>query len=172
MDGRIREPEAENARLQAENARLRATVERLTAALEAAQRGGKRQAAPFRKAEGPAAAPKKPGRKKGRRHGHHAHRAVPAPHEIDERYDVPLPDRCPQCGGRHLAETHTARQYQTEIPRRPIRREFTIHFGQCQDCGRRVQGRHWLQTSDAVGAAASCRRRQRHACQPRSGCRF
>jgi transposase len=85
MDARIRELEAENAWLQAENARLRATVERLTAALEAAQRCGKRQAAPFRKADGPAAAPRKHGRKQGRRHGHHAHRAVSAPDESDER---------------------------------------------------------------------------------------
>jgi transposase len=85
MDARIRALEAENAQLRGEVARLCATVERLTAALEAAQRAGKRQAAPFRKADGPTAAPKKPGRKKGRRHGRHAHRTVPAPHEIDER---------------------------------------------------------------------------------------
>ena len=85
MDGRIRELEAENARLRAENARLRATVERLTAALEAVQRGGKRQTTPLRKANGPAAAHRKPGRKKGRRHGHHAHREAAAPDEIDER---------------------------------------------------------------------------------------
>jgi transposase len=160
MDARIRELEAENASLRAEISSLRAmvdslraTVEKLTAALEAAQRAGKRQAAPFRKGDGPIVAPKKPGRKKGRRHGRHEHRAVPAPQEIDERYEAPLPDRCPKCGGRRLEETRTAPQYQTEIPRRPIHREFTIHFGQCQDCGRRVQGRHPLQTSDAVGAA-------------------
>jgi transposase len=155
MDARLRELEVENSQLRAEVARLRVTVERLTAALEAERRAGKRQAAPFRKADGPVPEPKKPGRKKGRRHGHHEHRAVPAPHEIDERSEAPLPDRCPQCRGRHLADTHTAPQYQTEMPRRPLQREFTIHFGQCEDCGRRVQGRHPLQTSDAVGAAAS-----------------
>ena len=155
MDARIRELEIENAKLRAEIARLHATVEKLTTALEAAQRAGKRQAAPFRKADGPGIAPKKPGRKKGRRHGRHEHRAVPPPQEIDERYEVPLPEQCPQCGGRHLAETHAALQYQTEIPRRPIHREFTIHFGHCQNCGRRVQGRHPLQTSNAVGAAGS-----------------
>jgi transposase len=157
-------------------AALRATVEKLTAALqatqraleatqraleatqralEAAQRAGKRQAAPFRKGDGPVSTPQKPGRKAGRRHGRHEHRAVPPPDQIDERYPAPLPERCPHCGGRHLTETHTAPQYQTEIPRRPIQREFTIQFGQCQDCGRRLQGRHPLQTSDAVGAAGS-----------------
>lgn len=155
MDARLRELERENARLRAEVAELRATVAKLTAALEATQRAGKRQAAPFRKQDGPVVEPKKPGRKRGRRHGRHQHRAAPPPEEIDERYDAPLPSCCPQCGGRHLAETHTAEQYQTEIPRRPIHREFTIHFGHCQGCGRRVQGRHPLQTSDAVGAAGS-----------------
>ena len=130
-------------------------VEKLTAALEAAQRAGKRQAAPFRKTDGPLVEPKKPGRKRGRRHGDHAHRAIPGPNEIDETYEARLPDRCPKCGGWHIEETHLARQYQTEIPRRPIHREFTIHLGKCQDCGQRVQGRHALQTSNALGAAAS-----------------
>jgi transposase len=32
-------------------------------------------------------------------------------------------------------------------------RRFDIHVGCCQQCGRRVQGRHRLQTSEAVGAA-------------------
>lgn len=162
MDARIQELERENARLRAEVAALRATVERLTKtleatqrALEAAQRAGKRQAAPFRQAGGPVLEPKRPGRKKGRRHGRHEHRAMPSPAEIDERYEAPLPQRCPNCDSEDLQETHTACQYQTEIPRRPIHREFTIHFGRCRDCDRRVQGRHPLQTSDAVGAAAS-----------------
>lgn len=155
MDARIRELEAENAELRAEVARLREMVERLTAALEAAQRAGKRQAAPFRKSDGPLVEPKKPGRKKGRRHGFHAHRAEPAPHEIDETYEAPLPERCPTCGGRHIEETHVGKQYQTEIPRRPIHRAFTIHFGECQDCGQSMRGRHPLQTSDALGAAAN-----------------
>jgi hypothetical protein len=56
----------------------------------------------------------------------------------------------PNCGGRHLTETAQAPQYQTEIPRRPIYRQFDVHIGRCQDCGRRVQGRHALQTSDAL----------------------
>lgn len=167
MGARVRELEAENARLRAENAALRrslaaaekriaeltAAVEKLKAALEEAQRSAKRQAAPFRKAEGPQPDPKKPGRKSGRRHGRHAHRSPPP--RIDERYDVPLPAACPHCGGRHLTETGQEPQYQAEIPRTPIYRQFDIHLGRCQDCGRRVQGRHALQTSDALGAAAS-----------------
>jgi transposase len=42
-------------------------------------------------------------------------------------------------------------QYQEEIVRRTVVRRFDIAVGCCQDCGRRVQGRHPLQTSDAVG---------------------
>lgn len=162
MDARYRELEAEVARLRAENAQLRREVvelrdrlEKLAAALEEARRGGKRQAAPFRKADGPKPEPKKPGRKRGHRHGPHAHRAALGPEQIDERHDAPLPENCPHCGGLHVEETHTAPQYQTEIPRKPIHREFTIHVGRCRNCGRRVQGRHVLQTSDALGAAAS-----------------
>ncbi|WP_422929689.1 hypothetical protein [Singulisphaera sp. PoT] len=34
-------------------------------------------------------------------------------------------------------------------------RKFRIHFGRCEACGKRTQGRHPLQTSDALGAAAS-----------------
>jgi len=54
-----------------------------------------------------------------------------------------------------LRYDHTAQQFQVEIPRKPIRRRFDIEIGTCRSCGRRVQGRHPLQTSDAVGAAAS-----------------
>ena len=157
-----REVEAENARLKAENEQLRREVrelrdrlEKLTAVLEEARREGKRQAAPFRKAVGPKVEPKKPGRKRGKRHGPHAHRSAIPPEKIDERHDAPLPGDCPHCSGGHLQETHTVTQYQTEIPRQPIYREFTIHVGRCEDCGCRVQGRHPLQTSNALGAAAS-----------------
>lgn len=37
---------------------------------------------------------------------------------------------------------------------RPLVREFRVHVGACATCGRRIQGRHPLQTSDALGAAA------------------
>ncbi len=162
MDTRLRELAAEKSALRAVNeclrrelAKLRRQVTKLVAALEAARRSGKHQAAPFRQADGPAAEPKKPGRKRGRRHGRHAHRAAIPPPRIDERYDAPLPTACPHSGGEHVKATHAAAQYQTEIPRRPIHREFTVRVGKCRDCSRRVQGRHALQTSDALGAAAS-----------------
>jgi len=37
---------------------------------------------------------------------------------------------------------------------RPIVRRFDVQVGGCVACGRRVQGRHPLQTSDALGAAS------------------
>ena len=46
-------------------------------------------------------------------------------------------------------------QYQEELPvQRPWVRAFSIAIGQCTHCRRRVQGRHPLQISDALGAAA------------------
>ena len=128
-------------------------IEKMTVALEEARRAGKRQAAPFR--QGPAKTePKRPGRKPGDHYGQQFRRAVPSDDEIDETYDVPLPPVCPQCGSRHLGETHIAKQYQIELPSEPIQRRFDVHIGCCEDCGQRVQGRHELQTSDALGAAA------------------
>ena len=139
--------------LAAENRRLRARIEELLLLIDKLRRETKRQAAPFRKHEEPAAPPKKPGRKSGRRHGPHAHRNVPP--RIDETYDVPLPEQCGHCGSRQVRESHVAPQYQTEIPRIVIYRQFDVHIGVCEHCGHAVQGRHRLQTSTAHGAAAS-----------------
>lgn len=133
-------------------AELAARVAELTRKLDEAVRAGKRQAAPFRKGP-PKPAPKKPGRKSGGAHGTHGHR--PAPTEpIAESHEAQLPDTCPHCRGR-LVETGTADQFQTEIPRQPLIRKFRVHIGHCDSCGKRTQGRHPLQTSDALGAAAS-----------------
>lgn len=141
------------ARLEAEVARLKADNARLQAELDAARRSGKRQAAPFRKGP-PKPDPKTPGRKSGDAHGIHGHRPAPLPDQVQECYDAPLPDACPHCRGT-LAEAAVVVQYQTEIPRRPVVRRFAVHVGHCRQCGARVQGRHDLQTSDALGAAAS-----------------
>ena len=141
------------AELEAMVRSLNGQVARLSAALEEERRRGKRQAAPFRKQDEPTAKPKKPGRKSGKRHGPHAHRSVPP--RIDETLEVPLPEACPHCGGCHVGETHVADQYQTEIPRTVIYRRFQVHVGKCGNCGRKVEGRHALQTSTARGAAAS-----------------
>lgn len=147
----LEENRALKQQLQTAQTRIRDLEEQLEKLL----RETKRQAAPFRKAGGPKPKPKKPGRKPGAKYGPHAHRAMIPPAQIDERHEAPLPDRCPHCHSRQVSETGTARQYQTEIPRHPLHREFTIHIGRCTRCGGRVQGRHPLQTSDALGAAAS-----------------
>jgi len=132
---------------------LKAEIERLRHQLDEATRAGKRQAAPFAKGQ-PKLNPRKPGRKPGKDYGTKAHRQPPSPEQIDEVHEAPLPQVCPDCGGP-LDETHVAQQFQVEIPRKPIHRQFNIHVGQCRQCHRRVQGRHPLQTSDALGAAAS-----------------
>src|SRR3954453_5292711 len=139
--------------LQMRVAELEAQVQRLTGLLEQQQRAGKRQAAPFAKGP-PADQPKKPGRKPGAAYGTKAHRPPPAPERVTETHEAALPAACPGCGGP-LDETHVDHQYQVEIPRTPIYRQLNVHIGRCRGCRRRVQGRHPLQTSDALGAAAS-----------------
>ncbi len=138
-------------RLEREVADLRARLERLSAQLDEQRRAGKRQAAPFAKGP-PKVGPKKPGRKPGKDYGTKAHRAPPD--RIDEVHEAPLPDACPDCGGK-IDETAVDQQYQVEIPRKPVQRQFNVHIGCCRQCRQRIQGRHPLQTSDALGAAAS-----------------
>ena len=141
----------ENERLRAHVAELEEKMRRLEKALDEALRRSKRQAAPFSKGQ-IQLKPKRPGRRAGESYGTPAQRAVPP--TIDEVHEAPLPDACPDCGGA-VGETHIDQQYQTEIPRQPSHRQFNIHMGECRKCGRCVRGRHRLQTSDAVGAAAS-----------------
>ena len=65
--------------------------------LEESRRSGKRQAAPFSKGD-PAEEPKRPGRKKGDRHGRHGHRMAPVG-PVDRELSAPLPACCADCGG-------------------------------------------------------------------------
>jgi len=135
---------AENRRLLAENARLRVQ-------LEAARRAGKRQAAPFSKGE-PKKDPARSGRRSGEQYGTKAHR--PVPDHVDEEIRVPLPDACPCCSGELEFEDEVD-QYQEEIVEiRGHVRRFRVSRGRCKRCGKRTQGRHPDQTSDAIGAAA------------------
>ncbi len=137
----------ENDSLRKENERLRQETERLRRELEAALRASKRPAAPHSRGE-PKAQPKRPGRKPGRAYGRQACRPIPS--RVEERIAVALPERCPHCGGGVEPESCEA-QYQEEIVRRTIVRRFEVGVGHCRRCGRRVQGRHPWQTSDAVG---------------------
>lgn len=128
-----------------ENAKLRDALER-------ARRSGKRQAGPFSKGP-PKSNPKKPGRKAGENYGRKERRKIPE--RVDEILAASLPKCCPDCGGGVL-EDRIEQQYQTEIPKiEPKVIQFDIHIGHCGECGRRVQGRHPQQISDALGAAAS-----------------
>ena len=152
----------ENERLLAENARLRGQ-------LEEARRAGKRQAAPFSRGE-PKKDPARPGRKSGEDYGTRAHR--PVPDHVDEEILVPLPEACPCCRGELVFEDWVD-QYQEEIVEvRGHVRRFRIGRGRCRRCGKRAQGRHPDQTSDAIGAAGGvsedlCRHeRKRASCPP------
>lgn len=139
-------------RLQRRVDALEERIRKLEAVLEESRRAGKRQAAPFSKGT-PKADPKKPGRKEGKDYGRAEQRAVPR--HVEEILAAPLASRCPCCQGRVVEESIEV-QYQTEIrPAQPLVRRFDVHVGRCEDCGKRVQGRHAQQTSDALGAACS-----------------
>jgi len=150
---RVAQLDEELAAMQKANQELLGQVAQLRALLEQERRAGKRQAAPFSKGE-PRKQPRRPGRKPGAAYGRKAHR--PRPQRVDEVVDAPLPATCPACAGA-IAENEVAQQYQVDLPPRlePWVRQVNVHVGCCQACGRRVQGRHPLQTSDALGAAAS-----------------
>jgi transposase len=136
----------ENAALRAENERLRGQIEEL-------RRAAKRQAAPFSRGA-PKRDPKRSGRRPGEEYGTRAHREIPD--RVDEEIVVALPDGCPCCGGE-LDLERWADQYQEDIvvPVRGYVRRFRVAVGGCGRCGRRAQGRHALQTSEALGAAAA-----------------
>jgi len=148
---RIERLEEDLKRSEIERNRLRRENERLKEELEMARRRANRQAAPFSRGL-PKEHPKRPGRKPGLAYGRHAHR--PPPPRIDLTHEAPLPAQCPDCGGA-VARRRVVSQYQEDLPvQRPVVHEFRVAVGHCRRCHRRVQGRHPLQTSDALGAAA------------------
>jgi transposase len=136
--------------LERERDQLREENEKLKQQLEQALRANKRQAAPFSRGKRKPN-PKQPGRKPGKAYGDHHRKRIPD--QVDEVIAVPAPAQCPDCGG-HLEQQDTQAQYQQEIVRKTIWRRFDIPICRCTVCQRRVQGRHPLQTSDALGAAA------------------
>ena len=129
---------------------LKRRIERLEKEIEAARRAGRRQAAPFAKDRRQGTG-RRPGRRAGAEYGKQGTRRPPA--RADETHAAPAPTRCPDCGG-HVAVERVAEQYQEDVPDvRPLVRRFDVEVGRCAQCRRRVQGRHPLQTSDALGAA-------------------
>ena len=138
--------------LQGQIERQKREIEQLRGQLAAARRAGFRQAAPFAK-DRPQGRGRRPGRRAGTQYGRKACR--PRPARVDQTLEAPVPTACPDCSGS-VEVTHVASQYQEEIPEvRPIVRRFDIEVGRCSQCRRRVQGRHALQTSDALGAAGA-----------------
>ena len=141
----------ENARLRKQNQAQKEMIARLRDSLATARRASKRQAAPFSKGP-PKAHPKRSGRKPGKNYGRKARR--PVPDHVDETYEAPLGPCCAYCGSEDMEELRVVDQYEEDIPPvTPRRRRFRIHVGRCRRCRRRSQGRHPLQTSDAIGAA-------------------
>jgi transposase len=135
-------------RQQHEIERLQRRIAELEKLIEELRRRGKRQAAPFSKGE-PKASPTTPGRKAGQQYGRTSQR--PVPQHIDETVEVPCPLWCPACEGavRLVGKAH---QYQIDVPQvQSWTTDFVVHYGQCRVCGRRVQGRHVRQISDALG---------------------
>jgi len=148
---RIGRLERDKAKLLEERDHWKRRSEHLEKELEAARRAGKRQAAPFAK-DRPQGSGRPPGRRAGAEYGTQGRRRVPT--TVDETYEAPVPASCPDCGGAVEVTGGTA-QYQEDLPEvRPVVRCFDIEVGCCSRCRRRVQGRHPLQTSDALGAAA------------------
>ena len=138
---------SENDALKEENARLVEENKDLKRRLEQAQRGRKRQAAPFRRRKRKSN-PKKPGRKPGHPPAHR-----PVPEHVDAAVNVPL-DACPFCGGE-VDEQGTDEQYVVDVPPvQPHVTKYVNHHGRCKQCGRRVDSRHPDQTSTAKGAAS------------------
>lgn len=140
--------------LAAENQSLKERLAAVEEAVEKLRRGGKRQSAPFYKGD-PEPEPQRPGRKKGKAHGRHGHRAVPT--DVDRELEAPLLACCPDCGeGVNFERWDEQFQFQTELAEvRPAVTRFRGGVGRCRGCHRRVQGHHREQTSDALGAAAS-----------------
>ncbi len=141
----VRRLDREVGRLREENARLRVELDKV-------RREGRRQAGPFSKGA-PKTNPRPPGRRPGEDYGPKAHRRPPE--RVDEVLEAPLPACCPDCAGR-IEDLRVERQFHVELPPVvPHVTQFNVHIGKCEVCGKRVQGRHGRQTSDALGAAAS-----------------
>ena len=149
---RIERLERDKAKLIEERDRWKRRSEHLQKELEAAQRAGRRRAAPFAK-DKPQGRKRLPGRRAGAEYGKHGCRRPPT--RVDETHAAPAPTMCPDCGGA-VALDRVEAQHQEDLPEvRPLVRRFDVEVGHCSQCRRRVRGRHPLQTSDALGAAAA-----------------
>ena len=144
-------------RLQGRDARLTTTIKELRKKLAAAQRAGKRQAAPFSKGRR-TDKPKRPGRKPGM--GNFSYRKPPSADELSgPPVDVSMADgNCPGCGGV-LEHEGVGLAYVTDIPEmpRPQVTEYRVQVCRCRGCGRRVRSRHPDVGQDQYGASTESR---------------
>jgi transposase len=147
MVDRIARLEAELAKRGRELAAKDQRIAELERLVEELRRRGKRQAAPFSKGA-PSLHPKPPGRRPGEGYGRQALPSIPK--RVDEAILVPCPLWCRHCHGR--VRLHgCGHQYLLDLPVvRPKVTEFVVDYGYCVECGRRAQGRHPRQISDAL----------------------
>jgi len=135
-------------RVQRRTCKLEQQNAQLKEELEEADRNAKRQTVRFPRRKRKAN-PQKPGRKPGTKATHRE-----APVKVDRQIDVPV-TCCPDCECG-LVDIQTFPQYQTDLPPvEPTTVQFNVQVGWCPLCGKRVQGRHPEQISDALGAAGN-----------------
>lgn len=153
-EARAAAAEAKVERLERVVAELNARIADLEEKLLAAERRSRRQSAPFGRGRDPNRPRKKPGRKSGAAYGRQGVRMAPA--KVDEKILVECPLVCPHCMGGPVELTgEMRRQLQIDIPKVAYRvTEFELPEGRCRACGRRVQGRHPRQTTDAVNVGS------------------
>lgn len=134
--------------LREELRRMREIQEQLLEQLSKQPPGG---VAPFRRTERHKVQERKrPGREAG-----HPGSYRQAPEQVDQRVEVPLPEKCPRCGGA-LGEGTALEQTIVELPEiQPVTTRLITHACCCPGCGEYVQSCHPLQLSAATGAAGT-----------------
>lgn len=131
-----------------------AELVRLRAELELLKQRPPQSGAPFSKNKRKDQ-PKRPGRKPGQ--GTFKRRAAPAPASYSAPpEEVPVAETaCPACGGELGAETEEIVTH-TELPElpQPVVKAYRVKTRCCQQCQRKVRGRHPAVASDQSGATA------------------
>lgn len=123
-------------------------IEDLKRQLGEAQRGGKRQATPFRRRRR-VTTRKKPGRESG-----HVGASQGVPAQVDDEVVEPICG-CPHCGGG-VSDIKDHEQFVTDIPPiKPLTTRVVTQSGWCATCRKRVRTTHPSQVSRAGGAAKS-----------------
>lgn len=128
-------------------AALVAQLKELGAKVEEDSRAAKRQATPFRTEK----KRRKKNRKKPGRKGGHEQSRRSTPEHLNETDEAPHAERC-SCGGC-VATVGEYEQIQEDVEPRKVVRRIRIFVGECERCGKKVEGRSQFQTSTARGNA-------------------